>query len=248
MVFGMHVGSLPHGHVGYRVGRFFAASVVVRIRVTGQQAHGSSPWRGVDPLPPAAEIVTGSSQIYRQVPTGRRITISFGHVQDVGRFNIIGGEVTLWGTIRAERDDDMATVQDRLRRLAEQTAAAHGCTAEVDYLQPVPAVDNTQPWIDAILPTVERIVGADRLVDGPPNMGYDDVSVFLNAFGGAYLTFGVQDTRLEPSGNVVAVEGGRGLAPGHTPGFYAEDGDLATAVRIHAHVVVDHLFGEATLS
>jgi hypothetical protein len=29
----------------------------------------------------------------------------------------------------------------------------------------------------------------------PPALGYDDISVFVNTFGGAYVVFGVQDVR-----------------------------------------------------
>ena len=55
MVFGMHVGPLPKGVVGYRIGNQYAASCLVKIVVSGRQVHGSMPWLGVDPMPPAAE-------------------------------------------------------------------------------------------------------------------------------------------------------------------------------------------------
>jgi hypothetical protein len=66
----------------------------------------------------------------------------------------------------------------------------------VEYLQPVPAVYNTQAWIDALLPTLRRVVGEDKVMTMPPALGYDDVSVFVNTFGGAYVVFGVQDIDL----------------------------------------------------
>lgn len=242
MVFGMHVGPLPVGVVGYRPGNLYAASCLVKIVVTGQQVHGSTPWMGIDPMPPAAEIITACGQIYRQVPATSAVTVSIGHVEDVGRFNIVGQTVTLWGTIRCVEQDDMATVQHRLRRLAEHHAAAYGATAEVAYLQPVPPVTNTRAWLDAILPSVRRVVGDDNVVEIPPTLGYDDVSVFTNAFGGVYLGFGVQDTRIEGQ-SLLPVEGGRGLVPNHSPNFYADDDSLVTSARIHLHVALDHLSG-----
>lgn len=244
MVFGMHVGPLPRNLVGYRAGNQYAASCLVRITVTGRQVHGSMPWAGLDPLPPAAEIITAVGQLYRQVPAYNAITVSIGHVEDVGRFNIIGEQVTLWGTIRCIDEADMSVVQDHLHRLAEHHAAAYGCTAEVLYDQYVPPVTNTRAWLDALLPTVRRVVGEASVVEIPPALGYDDVSVFTRAFGGAYLNFGTQDTRIAGA-NLTAVEGGRGFVPNHNPAFYADDDSLVTSLRIHVHVAADHLLGAA---
>jgi len=246
MAFGMHVCPLPVGVIGYRVGNLYAASCLVKIVVTGQQVHGSTPWLGIDPMPAAAEIISGVGQLYRQIPAYNAITVSIGHVEDVGRFNIIGQTVTLWGTIRCTDENDMATVQANLRRLAEHHAAAYGCTADVGYDQYVPPVHNRAEWIDTLLPTLMRVVGDGNVVEVPPALGYDDVSVFTRAFGGAYLMFGVQDLRIENQG-LVPSEGGRGLAPNHSPRFYADDDALLTSLRVHVHVAVDHLTGTAPL-
>ena len=51
MAFGMHVGPLPKGVVGYRAGNQYAASCLVKITVTGQQVHGSAPWMGIARCP-----------------------------------------------------------------------------------------------------------------------------------------------------------------------------------------------------
>lgn len=86
-----------------------------------------------------------------------------------------------------------------------------------------------------------------------PTMVYDDVSVFVRAFGGVYLQFGVQDRVLRSQGGgadqgdrIEPLPGGRGLVPNHHPAFYADDDALVTSLRIHAHVAVDHLAGRIT--
>ena len=243
MVFGMHVSPLPKGVVGYRVGNAYAASCLVRVEVTGVQTHGSTPWMGADPMPAVGAILGGIGQLYRQLPAYNPISVSFGHIDDVGRFNIIGERVTMWGTIRCVVETDMADVQARLRTLAEHAAAAFGCTAELSFLQDVPAVNNTQQWIDAALPTIRRVVGSDRVVETPPTLGYDDVSVFINAYGGLYLNYGVQDSVVVGQG-LRPEEGGRGIAPNHSPAFYADDDSLVDSLRVHVHVAIDHLLGE----
>ncbi|MFJ7065853.1 amidohydrolase [Streptomyces sp. NPDC101115] len=243
MVFGMHVTPYPKGYVGYRTGNQYAASTLVRVVVTGRQVHGSTPWQGVDPMPAAGAVLTGIGQIYRQVSAFDPVTVTIGHVEDVGRFNIIGQTVTLWGTIRCAVESGMADVQRRLANLVEHTAAAYNATAAVDFLQPVPPVHNTAAWVEAGLPTLRRVVGADRVVETGATLGYDDVSEFVNRFGGLYVMLGVQDAVLDEEGRPVPVPGGRGLVTNHNPHFYADDDTLVTGVRLHAHVAYDHLTG-----
>jgi metal-dependent amidase/aminoacylase/carboxypeptidase family protein len=107
------------------IGRAHADEVGCQsVLVEGVQVHGSTPWLGVDPMPAAADIIGGAAQLYRQLPAFDPITITIGHVEDVGRFNIVPGHVTLFGTIRCSIDSDMAEVQRRLTGMAENIARA----------------------------------------------------------------------------------------------------------------------------
>ncbi|MFC9897152.1 M20 family metallopeptidase [Nocardia sp. NPDC127579] len=243
MAFGFHVTPLPKGYVGYRVGNQFGASCLIKIVLTGRQVHGSTPWMGIDPMPPAGAVLTGIGQLYRQVNAFDPVTVSIGHIEDVGRFNIIGQTVTLWGTIRCAVESDMADVQRRVENLATHTAQAYNCTAAVEFLQDVPAVHNLPQWIEAGLPTFRRVAGADRVLETPPTLGYDDVSEFVNKYGGLYVTLGVQDSEIGPQGMPQPTPGGRGMVMNHNPHFYADDDTLVTGVRLHSHVAYDHLAG-----
>ncbi|MEU6880385.1 amidohydrolase [Streptomyces sp. NPDC046712] len=243
MAFGMHVTPYPKGYVGYRVGNQYGASTLVKIVVTGKQVHGSTPWQGIDPMPAVGAVLTGIGQLYRQVSAFDPVTVSIGHVEDVGRFNIIGQTVTLWGTVRCAVESDMAEVQRRLTTLAEHSAAAYNATATVTYLQPVPPVHNSAEWVAAGLPTIRRVVGEERTVEAGATLGYDDVSEFVNRFGGLYVMLGVQDAALDAEGHPVPLPDGRGLVTNHNPHFYADDDTLVTGVRLHAHIAYDHLAG-----
>lgn len=193
MVFGMHVGPMPVGWVGYGMGDFYAASAVVKIVVSGVGAHGSTPWRGADPLPVAADIVSQLAQIYRQMPADKRMTVTIGQLTTHGRHNVIGDTVEMLGTVRCSADADVTKIQQRVTRIAMHLAQAHGCTAETSFHQPVPAVHNAPEWVDAALPTIEDIVGQGRLLQVPSTLGYDDISVFIKRCGGLYVQLGCQE-------------------------------------------------------
>ncbi len=243
MAFGMHVAPFPKGAVGYRVGNQFGASCLIKIVITGRQVHGSTPWQGIDPMPAVGAVLTGIGQLYRQITAFDPITVTIGHIEDVGRFNIIGQTVTLWGTVRCSVEADMTQVQKRLSTLVEHTAQAYRCTGTTEYLQDVPAVHNHREWVAAALPTFRRVVGEHNVARTPPTLGYDDVSEFVNEYGGLYVLLGVQDLEFDSEGVPTPTEGGRGMAFNHNPHFYVDDDTLATGVRLHAHVVLDHLNG-----
>lgn len=242
LAFGMHVIPAPTGMVGWTPNVQHAASEMLKITVTGEQVHGSSPWAGRDPLPPAADIISAMGQLYRQFDAKDSFTISIGHVEDQGRFNIVGEQVTLFGTVRclnAELIDDINTA---IARTCHNIAAAYNCTGEVEFHQQVPAVVNSPETIAALQPALVAAAGGeDHVFSAPASLGYDDVSEFINAYGGMYALLGVQDVEFEPNGLPQATVGGRGFAPNHSPRFYANDAALLTGVRMHLAVVAQHL-------
>ncbi|KAJ3335905.1 hypothetical protein HDU93_004099 [Gonapodya sp. JEL0774] len=245
MVFGIHVVPYPTGTIGWREGAMFAASTLVKIVVQGKQVHGSMPWMGKDPLVVAADIIVQCGQLYRQMPSTSAFTISIGHVVDQGRFNIIGDKVTLYGTIRTFKNTEMDEIKAKVARLVQGLASAHDMTAEATFHQSVPAIMHTPMWTSAILPTLRR---SGELRNVEPMMGYDDVSEFVNKYGGFYATLGCQDTIWEESSDGVVKllpkEGGMGLGFNHNPAFYANDECLPVGVRLHCNVVIDFLLGK----
>ncbi|MBX7435219.1 amidohydrolase [Mycobacterium sp. Y57] len=244
-VFGMHVAFFPVNHIGYAIGVQNGASEVITIDIEGKQTHGSMPFMGLDPLPVLAAINDGFAQIYRQIDTNTAMTISIGKIDTVGRSNIIGQRIVATGTVRAISDAVMDDINMRLQRVVENAARMHGLTATLKIDQHVPAVVNQPEWLERFVPTAERVAGKDKVFKMEPTMGYDDVSVFMNAVGGGiYFILGGQHTRFDENGNLVAAEeGGPGPVPNHNPGFYADDAVLKTGVRLHAYSALDYLTG-----
>ncbi|GAG90259.1 unnamed protein product, partial [marine sediment metagenome] len=160
VAFAIHVAPFPTNTLYYCRGDTMAASQLLKITVKGMGVHGSTPWMGKDPLTVAAEIITAMGQIYRQVPATEAITISIGKVDDHGRFNVIGDDITLWGTVRCIHQNMMEDVDMRITRIATHVAQAHGLTADVSFDQEVPAIYNEPAWLDRFMPTMERLFDA----------------------------------------------------------------------------------------
>ena len=103
-VFGLHVFSgIPAGTLAWRPRGFMAASDELEIKVKGRGTHGAMPWRGVDPVVAAAQIVMALQTIVsRQAEITRAPAIvTIGSIHGGNRGNIIPDEVVLTGTLRA---------------------------------------------------------------------------------------------------------------------------------------------------
>jgi amidohydrolase len=244
MVYTLHIGPYPNHSICYTPGTAMANSFLLRITIKGEGTHGSSPWTGKDPMPVAAEIVTAFGQVYRQVPATEPFTLTIGKIEDEGRFNTIGTSVTLVGTLRVMSDLIVDDIQQRVERISTNVAEAHGLSAKVEWLQPVPALINDPNWLKRILPTVERVIGKENIHHLPKHLGYDDASEFINPIGGAYMFLGGQDVELGGPNGMQPKEDGKGQFFNHNQRFYVNDEVLKTGVRLQANVVMDFLSGK----
>ena len=100
-IFGLHVMPFPAGRFGCRSGPLMASVDFLSIVIRGQQTHGAMPWRGVDPIVVAAQVVVGlQTVVSRQVDlTAAPAVITIGSIHGGVRENIIPDEVKMLGTI-----------------------------------------------------------------------------------------------------------------------------------------------------
>ncbi|HKA80394.1 MAG TPA: amidohydrolase, partial [Xanthobacteraceae bacterium] len=126
-VFGLHVNSgLPSGRLAYRAGAAMASADELRIKVTGRQGHGGYPWRAVDPITTAAQIVMGLQTIVsRRTDLMKSPTVvSVTTINGGSRFNIVPETVDMTGTIRTYDAGIRAAVHRDIRQVAENIAAS----------------------------------------------------------------------------------------------------------------------------
>ncbi|THH41478.1 amidohydrolase [Neolewinella litorea] len=235
--FGIHINSqTPVGHVNYKPGGAMAASNSFTIVVKGKQAHGSSPWSGVDPITAAAQIVTGLQLIVsRQTElTKEAAVISVGKIQGGVRSNIIPEEVTMIGTIRTLDEDMKKDIFDKIRRTATNIAASSGAEAQVTIDEGYPVTYNDPEMTERMLPTVQATVGKDNVHLVNPVTGAEDFSFFANEVPSLFLFLGGMSPSMD-----------RSAAPGHhTPDFVIDERGLTYGVQLYANLAMDYLQGK----
>lgn len=237
-IFGLHVFStLNAGTIGYRSGPAMAASDRFNIVVKGRQTHGSRPWGGIDPIVAAADLIGTAQTIVsrRQNLSKLPVVVSFGAIKGGIRYNIIPDEVELIGTIRTFDEGMREAVFADLRNVAEKIAAAHGATAiaKVPDTRGNPVLVNDPALTARMLPSLQRAVGADNVVQTDLNMGAEDFAYFAREVPALYFFVGAtprgQDPLTAPSN--------------HSPDFFLDESALDVGLRALLQVTLDYLHG-----
>jgi amidohydrolase len=234
-VFGLHLFStLNAGEVGYRAGPFMAGADRFRIVVHGRQTHGSRPWGGVDPIVAASQVVMALQTIVsRQVNiTEYPVVVSVGAIKGGIRNNIIPDSVELIGTYRTFDAKVREDVTERIRRVAEQAAAAAGATVDVEFgNDPYPPVLNDRELAARTVKSLERVAGTDKVKVIPYVTGAEDFAFFAHHAPSFFWFVGStpkgQDAATAPSN--------------HSPRFFVDEAALALGTRTMLAAAVDYL-------
>jgi amidohydrolase len=163
-VFGLHVSSgLPSGRLAYRGGAAMASADELRIRVVGRQGHGGYPWRAIDPVTTAAQIVLGlQTVVSRRTDLMKSPTVvSVTTINGGSRFNIVPDSVDLGGTIRTYDAGIRAAVHRDIRQIAENIAASANAKAEVEIIELYDPLVNNEQMTARMAPVLERAADGD---------------------------------------------------------------------------------------
>lgn len=236
-VFGLHVFStLNAGQIGVRAGPTMAASDRFELTVKGRQTHGSRPWSGVDPIVATAQIIGNAQAIVsRQMDISKQpVVVTFGAIKGGVRHNIIPDQVQTIGTIRTFDEGMRQDVFARLKNLAEHVAAAHGATVEAKI--PLEAEGNPVTYNDPALaarmrPSLEKVAGAQNVIDMPLVMGSEDFSYYAKQAPALFFFVGAtpkgQDAQKAPSN--------------HSPEFFLDESALKVGTRAMLQLSLDYL-------
>jgi len=235
-VFGMHVFYTLHaGEIGVREGPILAGSDRFHISVLGRQTHGAQPWRGVDPIVTASEIVTTAQTIVsRQLDISRLpAVLSFGMFQGGVRYNIVPERVELEGTIRTFDEAMRQDLFGRLARIAEHVAEAQGAKVELKIPADVgnPVTVNDAALTQRMRASLERAVGKENVHTIPPNMVAEDFAYYAKEVPGLYFLVG----------SVPPAQDLAGAAPNHSPKFQLDERALDVGTRAMLQAALDFL-------
>lgn len=197
-VYGMHnMPGLPVGEFAIRPGALMASSDEFEIVVTGKGGHAAAPHEAVDTTLAAAQIVvTLQSVVSRTVDPIKRVVLTVGTFEtDSVASNVIAHKARLQGTVRTLDPEYRVIAEERVRRIAEDTASAFGASAEVTWTPGYPVTVNSEAETGHAAEAAAAVSGkVDDNVD--PIMPSEDFAYMLEERPGAYIFLGNGDTAM----------------------------------------------------
>ena len=232
--FALHISSaLPVGMVSTRGGALMASSDRLLITVHGRGGHASEPYRALDPIPIACEIVQAM-----QMMVTRRIDVFDPTIVTVGRItagttnNVIPETAEIEGTIRAVSERTRTKVHAGITRVAEGIAAAHDAAVTVEIMLGYPVTKNNSGFADFASGVAGEVLGADKVFQMPhPVMGAEDFSYVLEAVPGSMMFLGGTHAGRNPAT----------APPNHSNRVTFDEDAMVSGMALYTAVAMRHL-------
>lgn len=181
---------LPLGQVQTRPGAIMAAADRFDIRVLGGGGHAAQPHLTRDTLLATSELVVQlNTLVSRALDPCETALLTVTRMQGGFSHNMIPAEANITGTVRTFSPAAQATIEARLRQMAEHITAAHGLHAEVSYLRYYPATLNSAAEAQFCLQALTQ-AGITAEAAPQPALTSEDFAFMLQARPGAYLWLG----------------------------------------------------------
>jgi amidohydrolase len=233
--YALHVASslLPLGLSASKAGAVMAAADTLHVTVKGRGGHGAQPHHAADPIPAACEIVMAL-----QAMVTRRFDVFDPVVLTVGTFhagttdNVIPDDAAFVATVRTFSAATRDKVKDAAVELTKQIAAAHGLSADVEFVDGYPVTANAEAEFDFAKQTIGEIFGDHRFVTAPnPLTGSEDFSYVIEQVPGAFIMVGACPPGIDPF-----------TAPyNHSAEAVFDDGVIADGIALYSELALRRL-------
>jgi amidohydrolase len=223
------------GTVWFRPGPLLAAADFIDLTIRGRGGHASEPFKTVDPIPVAAEVILAlQAMVTRRHDVFDPTVVTIAHVDAGTTYNIIPETATLQGTIRTVSEANRAAVHAGIRRVVEGVCAAHGVTAELAITGGFPVTVNDPGFTAFAADAAREVVGGAAVKEmADPIMGAEDFSYVLQKVPGAMFFLGALDPEEDPA---TAPQNHSNRVKHHEPA-------MAVGAAVYAGVALRHLAG-----
>ncbi len=225
--FAIHViSNMPNGMVFTKGGSLMASADTFEITIHGSGGHASAPHHAIDPIPAAAATVLGlHTMVGRTIDPVRSGLITVGHLSAGTTSNVIPPSAFMEGTIRALDESTRAQIHEGIDRVANGTAAAHGCSCSCTVTPgyPVTVNDAEQAALTGVV--ASSVLGEGNFHEMPRAvLGAEDWSYVLQQVPGSMAFLGVTPDDLDPAK----------AAPNHSNLMRISESKLANGVALYA--------------
>ena len=179
-IFGIH--NRPEVDVGDVVvhrGALMSQKSIYKVVFKGRPGHGAKPHKCIDPIPAAASFVEAVQTIISRNINPLHPAICTVNSMKAGEPDVpVAETAVITGYIRSFNKDTHSLMEERIRTLAEGTAAEFRCEHEVEIIPMVPAVVNSDEMYELAYKAAEQAVGAEHIIDSEPDLASEDFAIY----------------------------------------------------------------------
>ena len=219
--FGIHNWpSVQTGRIACHEGALMSAKRNFQICIHGTGGHGSMPHLSIDPIVCAAAVVQSlQTVVSRNTNPLDAVILTINMIEGGSPMNLVTDKVVMRGSVRSLSDTALDRAIERVAAIAEKTAEAYECRAEILWKDRIPAVWNS-PEMTALAKKCAAATGCE-VTDAPPSLASEDFSRY-RAFVPSFFYW---------VGSTAAGDVPQEL---HKPRFHTDDTALRHAAELYA--------------
>lgn len=226
-VFGLHNWpGLAEGNFGVTTGPMMASSNTFEITIKGKGGHAALPHNSADPVLTGVQVVQALQSIVtrnKRPVDAAVLSVTQFHAGETS--NVIPDSAFIGGTIRTFTLEVLDLMEQRLREIAEHTANAFDCHAEIIFSRNYPPLINHAKEVRFAGEVMKELVGEQQVdMDIDPTMGAEDFAFMLLEKPGCYVFLGNGD------GDHRSVGHGMGSCHLHNPSYDFNDALIPVGV------------------
>lgn len=192
--------SMEAGKVGFRAGMYMASTDELHITVKGKGGHAAMAGEYVNPIVPAAEIITElqkafpfvidgegvARNIHNQIPT----VIAFGKIEGLGATNVIPEQVKLEGTFRTMDESWRKEVHETIRTVIKNIEKKHQVFIHTDIQHGYPFLVNNEEMTHQCIKSAQEFLGEENVEKLPLRMTAEDFSYISQVVPSCFYRLG----------------------------------------------------------
>ncbi|AKA68251.1 M20 metallopeptidase family protein [Clostridium scatologenes] len=218
------------GSITYAKGTAFYSGDAVRITITGKNAHGSTPEKGVDAINIAAHMVISLQEIIaREIPCTEHSVLIVGKIQGGDTVNTLAGNAVIEASIRATTQESRSFLKKRIREISENVAATFRGDAIVEFLYGIGPLYNNPILSEEIANYCKEICTEEKVKEIPTACGTEDFTSIAEQVPSIMINLGAG-----------SIEGGYSYSI-HNPSMIVDEKVLPLGSALYAHCATKYL-------
>ena len=226
-IVGMHVSAeLPTGKFLFGSGYLMAATNELYIKFHGVGGHAAMPQKRSDTVLALADFLVEVRKMQESLTDDMPFVVAFGKIVGDGALNVVPSETSAEGTMRTFNPVLHKTIEENLKRIADESAVKYKCTAELEIRKGYPAVYNNPEVTAKVRGLAVDYVSEANIDEMPLKMTAEDFAFYSEKIPATFFRAGIM-------GN------GRGEVTQHNPKFDMDEEVFRESAGLMAYIALN---------